>query len=123
MKLRSFIGKKGGRATPETDVAVHQDVGGSPGFSSEFGCDGSEHVRTGAETIREMEDVRVSSGRGRPRPKVVDADRDGRAIGQGYMKDWPANCLAGGFACLALQEAAYPPFRTGFHANPPVEAL
>ena len=123
MKLRSFIGQKGGRATPETDVAVHQDVGDSPGLSGEFGCDGSEHVRTGAETIREKENVRVSSSRGRPRPKVVDADRDGRAIGQGYSKDWPANGLAGGFASLAFHEAAHPPFRTGFHVNRPVEAL
>ena len=33
------------------------------------------------------------------------------------------NRLAGGLACLAFEAAAYPPFRAGFHANPPVEAF
>ena len=119
--MRSVIGQEGRWASPKRDVAVHQDIGGA--FCGEIcRCD-SEHVRTAAEAVREEEDIGVSSGRGRQGPKVVNADRNARAVGQGNRKDGPANCLAGGFARLALEAAAYPPFRAGFHANPPVIAF
>ena len=98
--MRSVIVQKGGCASSERDVAVHQDVGGA--FCGEFGCGDSEHVRAAAEAIREKVDVRVSSGRGWQGPKVVDTDRDARAVGQGYREDWPVNSLVGVFACLTL---------------------
>ena len=44
-KLRSVIGQEGGRAPPERDVAVHQDIGGA--FRGEFGCSDSTCPRGG----------------------------------------------------------------------------
>lgn len=73
-KLRPVVGQEGGRASLVKNVAVRQDVVGA--FGSEFDCNDSEHVRMAAETIREEEDVNVSSSRGWQRPKVVDADKD-----------------------------------------------
>ena len=120
-KLRSVIGQEGGWASPERDVTVHQDIGSA--HCGEFcRCD-SEHIRTAAEAVCEEEDIGVSSGRGRQGPKVVNADRNARAVGQWNREDGPADCLAGGFARLALEAAAYPPFRAGFHADPSVIAL
>ena len=115
------VGQEGGRATPERNVAVNQDVPSV--FCVQFSCGNIEHVRTAAETVREKDDIKVSSGRIRQRPEVINADRDATGVGQGYWEDWPANCLARGFACLSFEATAYPPFRAGFHANPPVEAL
>ena len=113
--LRSVIRKAGGRSTQEKDVAIHQDVDSA--VCGEFGCGDSEHVRTAAERIRKEEDVRISSGRCRQRPKVVDTDRDTKAVGQRYREGWPRNCLAGGEA------TAHPPFCVEFHTNPPVKTL
>ena len=93
---------------PGRDVAVHQDIGGA--VCGEFCHFDSDHVRTVSEAIREEEDVGFSSGRGWQGLKL---DREYR----------PANCLAGGFTRLTLQATVYPPFRAGFHANPPVKAL
>ena len=110
----TVIRQNGGRATPEKDVAVHHDVGSA--FCGEFSCCQSEHTRAAAETIREKEDVRISSGCGRQRPKVVDTDRDARADGQGYKEDWPANCLAGDFSSLVFHGCM---LNTIFLSNPP----
>ena len=76
---------KGGRVSPKRDIAFHHDVGSA--FCGEFGCGDSEHICAAAETIREKEDVRISSSLGRQRPKAVDTDRDARAVGQGYRED------------------------------------
>ena len=92
--------QEGGKTSPERDVAVHQDIGGA--FSGEFCRGDSGHVRAAAEAIREKEDVGVSSGRGWQGPKVIDADRDSRFVGQGNIEDGPANWLAGGFVRLTL---------------------
>ena len=119
--MRSVIGPEGGRASSERDVTVHHDIGGA--FCGEVcHCD-SEHVRTAAEAVHEEEDVGVSSGRGRQGPKLVSADRNARAVGQGNREDGPANCLAGDFPRLTLEATVYPPFRAGFHPYPPVIAL
>ena len=64
---------------PDRDVAVDQNVGSA--FCGEVAWVDSEHVRAVAEIIREKEDVRVSLGRGRQGPEVVDTDRDARAVG------------------------------------------
>ena len=75
------------------------------------------------EVVREGEDIGVSSCRGRQGPKVVIADRNGRAVGQGNREDGSVNCLAGSFARLAIEATTNPSFRAGFHAYPPVKAL
>ena len=56
--MRSVIGQKGGRASPERDLVVHQDVGSA--FCGEFGSGDREYVRMANETVREQEEVRVS---------------------------------------------------------------
>ena len=73
---------------PERGVAVQQDVGSA--FCGEFGCCDSEHVRTAAETIREENYLRSSSGPCQLRPKAVYTNRDVRAVEQGYREDWLA---------------------------------
>ena len=83
-KLRSVIGQEGGRAPPERDVAVHQDIGVT--FSGEFGCSDSEHVRAAAEAIREKEDVSVSSGRGRQGRKESTLAEIPGLLGKGIGK-------------------------------------
>ena len=60
-KLRSVIGQHDGWTSPEKDVSVHQDNGGA--FCNVF-CFGDSKVRAAAEAISEIEDVRISSGRG-----------------------------------------------------------
>ena len=102
------VGQEGGRATPERNVAVNQDVPSV--FCVEFSCGNIEHVRTAAETVREKEDIKVSPGRSRQRPEVINADRDARGVGQGYWEDWPTNCLAGGTARLTFEATTYPRF-------------
>lgn len=47
----------------------------------------SEHVRTAGQMIAEKEDARISAIHGRQRPKSINAERDTRAFGQGYMED------------------------------------
>lgn len=37
--------------------------------------------------IAEKEDARISAIHGRQRPKSINAERDTRAFGQGYMED------------------------------------
>ena len=117
----SVVGQEGGRVTPESDVAVNQDVHSA--YCGEFSCGDSEHIHTAAETAREKEDIEVSSDRGRQRPEVINTDKDARGIGQGYWEDWPTNCLAGGTARLTFEATTYPRFLACVHANPPVEAM
>ena len=54
-ELRSIIGQKGGRTSPQRDEAVRQSVCGA--FGGEFGCSDGKHVCTTAKAIREEEDV------------------------------------------------------------------
>ena len=81
-ELKSVVGEKGEWAPSTRDKIVHQHVCGS--FICKFGAgDSSEHFRTTAEAVRETENVRISSGRGRQGSKVVNGGRDARAFGQG----------------------------------------
>ena len=54
-ELRSIIGQEGGRASPQRDEAVHQNVCGA--FGGEFGCGDGKHVCAAAKAVREEEDV------------------------------------------------------------------
>ena len=56
----SIIGQEGGRASPQGNEAVHQDVCGA---FSQFGCGDGKHVSAAAKAVREEEDVLVSSSR------------------------------------------------------------
>ena len=85
-ELKSIVGEKGGWAPSTSDKIVHQDVRGS--FICKFGGgDSSEHFRTRAEAVRETENVKLSSGRGRQGSKVVTVETQG--------------CWANGFVVLA----------------------
>ena len=53
--LRSVIEQKGGRAFPQRDEAVHQNVCG--GFGDELGCGHGKHVCAAAKAVRDEEDV------------------------------------------------------------------
>ena len=53
--MRSIIGQKGGRASPQENEAVHQDVCGA--FGGEFGCGDGKHVSAAAKAVPEEEDV------------------------------------------------------------------
>ena len=50
-KLKAIIGQEGGRASPQRNEAVYQNVGGA--FGGEFGRGNSEHVGTAAKAVRE----------------------------------------------------------------------
>ena len=91
--LRPIIGQEGGRASPQRDEAVHQNVFSA--FGGEFDRGNGEHVRVTAEAIGEEEDVWVFSSRCQQRPKLVNTDGDARAVREGDGEDWPANRLAG----------------------------
>ena len=119
--MGSIIRQEGRRASPERDEAVHQDVCGA--FGCEFGRGNGKPVCATAKAVREKEDVGISSSRYRQGPKIVNTDGDARAVGQGDGENWPANCLAGGPTCLTFEAAAHPPFRAGFHADPPVKTF
>ena len=54
-ELRSFIGQKGGRKSPQRDEAVHQNACGA--FGGEFGWGDGKHVCATAKAIREEEYV------------------------------------------------------------------
>ena len=51
----SIIGQEGGRASPQGNEAVHQDVCGA--FSREFGCGDGKPVSAAAKAVRDEEDV------------------------------------------------------------------
>ena len=76
-----------------------------------------------AEAICEEKDVRISSGRGRQGSKIVNADGYSKAIRQRDGEGRPSNGLTGGFLCLALEAASYPPFGADFHTYPPIETF
>lgn len=59
---------------------------------------------------REKEDIRISSERGRDRPKVVDAGRDVRAVGQEGL----ASELFGGKFCVPGSSGSIVPTIQGF---------
>ena len=50
-KLKAIIGQEGGRASPQRNEAVYQNVCGT--FGGNFGRSNSEHVGTAAKTVRE----------------------------------------------------------------------
>ena len=50
-KLKAIIGQEGGRASPQRNEAVYQNVCGA--FGSKFGRGNSEHVGTAAKAVRE----------------------------------------------------------------------
>ena len=50
-KLKAIIGQKGGRASPQRNEAVYQNVCGA--FGGKFGRGNSEHVGTAAKAVRE----------------------------------------------------------------------
>ena len=50
-KLKAIIGQEGGRASPQRNEAVYQNVGGA--FGGKFGRGNSEHVGTAAKGVRE----------------------------------------------------------------------
>ena len=50
-KLKAIIGQEGGRASPQRNEAVYQNICGA--FGGKFGCDISEHVGTAAKAVRE----------------------------------------------------------------------
>ena len=54
-KSKAIIGQDGGRASPQRNKAVYQNIGGAIG--GEFGRGNSEHVGTAAKAVREEEDV------------------------------------------------------------------
>ena len=114
--MGSIIRQEGGRASPERNEAVHQDVCGP--FGCEFGRGNGKHVCTAAEAVREKEDVGISSSCYEQGPEIVNADGNARAVGQEDRENWPANCLAGGLTRLAFEAAAHPPPRADFHADP-----
>ena len=103
--MGSIIGQEGGRASPERDEAVHQDVCGA--FGCEFGRGNGKHVCATAKAVREKEDVEISSGRYRQEPKIVNTDGNARAVGQGDGEDGPVNCLAGGLTRLMKQRRTH----------------
>ena len=74
------VGQEGGRASSLREVAAHQDVDNA--FGGRFVCGDSENVRTAAETTYKEDDVRISPGRFRQRPKIVDTDRYSRSVGK-----------------------------------------
>ena len=54
-KLKAIIGQEGGRAPPQRNEGVYQNVCGA--FGGKFGRGNSEHVGTAAKVVREEEDV------------------------------------------------------------------
>ena len=50
-KLKAIIGQEGGRASPQKNEAVYQNVCGA--FGGKLGRGNSEHVGTVAEAVRE----------------------------------------------------------------------
>ena len=50
-KSKAIIGQEGGRASPQRNEAVYQNVGGE--FGGEFGRGNSENVGTAAKAVRE----------------------------------------------------------------------
>ena len=50
-KLKAIIGQEGGRASPQRNGAVYQNVCGA--FGGTFGRGNSEHVGTEAKAVRE----------------------------------------------------------------------
>ena len=48
---KAIIEQEGGRASPQRNEAVYQNVGGA--FGGEFGRGNSEHVGTAANAVRE----------------------------------------------------------------------
>ena len=60
---------------------VHQDVSGA--FSRKFRGGDGEHTCTTGEAVREEKNVGTASSSGRQAPKVVNANGDARAAGQG----------------------------------------
>ena len=65
----------------------------------------------------------ISSGRGRQGSKIVNADGYSGTVWQADGEGRPSNSLAGGFLCLALEAASYPPFGADFRTYPPIEAF
>lgn len=73
-EMETVSGKEGNGASPNRDVAVHEDVGRA-------GCGESSlragvHVGAVAETVGEEQDVDVSSRRDGQGPEVVDVDEE-----------------------------------------------
>ena len=50
-KLKAIIGQEGGRASPQRNEAVYENVCGA--FGGKFGRGNSEHVGTAAKAVRE----------------------------------------------------------------------
>ena len=50
-KLKAIIGQEGGRASPQRNEAVYQNVCGA--FGGKFGRGNIEHVGTAAKAVRE----------------------------------------------------------------------
>ena len=100
---------------------MYQDVGGSLGY--EVGSGDGEHIRSPTETIREEENVSISSCRDWKWSKIVDADGYSGAVGQRNGECRPADGLAGCFPRLALEASPDSPFGAHFHTYPPIEAL